>query len=221
MVVTNFIPKPGRIILPDVRCDLLWVDGRVFVLGPMTKAKFAKHTGKEVKLLNLNMLETRRLFKIPISLLVDQELALDDVSRSLATQLARKFDDKSWSGSLNDFGIDTIDSGFSLVYGAAVSLGRGLSVATAARTLNLSERHFARRFESVTGLRPKLFSRILRLRRAIELIESGAAMADAASGAGYADQAHFSRDVRLFSGETPRRLATHVGNVQDRRSEVT
>jgi hypothetical protein len=33
--------------------------------------------------------------------------------------------------------------------------------------------------------------------------------------AGYADQAHFTRDAVEFGGGPPRRILEHVGNVQD------
>ncbi len=48
--------------------------------------------------------------------------------------------------------------------------------------------------------------RILRFRFALDLAESGRPLAEAAAEAGYADQAHFTRDTRAFSGLPPAAL---------------
>nr|EIF93372.1 AraC family transcriptional regulator [Streptomyces tsukubensis NRRL18488] len=44
---------------------------------------------------------------------------------------------------------------------------------------------------------------MLRLQRALALVGRGAPYASAAVSAGYADQAHFTREMRALSGMTP------------------
>ncbi|HEY0977666.1 MAG TPA: helix-turn-helix domain-containing protein [Flavobacteriales bacterium] len=70
----------------------------------------------------------------------------------------------------------------------------------------LSERQLERRFLAVVGLRPKLLARIIRLRRAIDLLHGGdvKGFAALAHAAGYFDQAHFNRDLKAFTGMPPR-----------------
>ena len=70
----------------------------------------------------------------------------------------------------------------------------------------LSERQLERRFLAVVGLRPKLFTRIIRLRRLIDLLHAGdtKGFAAVAHAAGYFDQAHFNRDLKAFAGMAPR-----------------
>lgn len=62
-----------------------------------------------------------------------------------------------------------------------------------------------------TGLAPKTFARILRLRRAVDLIAAGATLGDAAGETGFSDQAHMSREFRSMLHESPRSLARQVG----------
>jgi hypothetical protein len=52
---------------------------------------------------------------------------------------------------------------------------------------------------------PKLLARTLRFDRAIRLIGGGrvAGLADLAAASGYADQAHLSREFRVFAGSAP------------------
>ena len=56
------------------------------------------------------------------------------------------------------------------------------------------------------GLAPKVYQRVLRLQRFLRAVEDDADIATAAATAGYADQAHVTRDSRDLSGETPARL---------------
>jgi AraC-like DNA-binding protein len=87
---------------------------------------------------------------------------------------------------------------------ALTTLSRGERVAAAVRASGLSHRHLLARFRETTGLAPKEHARILRLQHAIEALrQPGLALAEIAAGAGYADQAHFTRDFRAFAGMTP------------------
>lgn len=86
------------------------------------------------------------------------------------------------------------------------------SVEEAVRASQLSHRQFIARFRHALGLPPKTYLRIMRFQRVLRALRQDAAMplASLAADAGYADQAHFSRDFLEFSGVTPasfRRLA--------------
>lgn len=84
----------------------------------------------------------------------------------------------------------------------------GTSVRDVARALAVSERHLNRRLHRHVGLSAKSLARILRLQRALRAVRSGeaATLTDAASAAGYFDQAHFIKDFRAFCGTTPSRF---------------
>jgi AraC-like DNA-binding protein len=57
-----------------------------------------------------------------------------------------------------------------------------------------------RRSLAAFGYGPKLLGRILRLNRALDLARAGTPYATVAAQAGYADQAHLSRDVKQLAG---------------------
>jgi AraC-like DNA-binding protein len=82
--------------------------------------------------------------------------------------------------------------------------GGTIPTQTLARAAGLSMRQLQRRFQAATGVQPKLLSRLVRLQRALSgAQQTGATLASVAAAAGYADQAHFTRDFREFAGVSP------------------
>lgn len=73
------------------------------------------------------------------------------------------------------------------------------------RELKLSERQFERRFKQHVGIRPKLFSRIIRFRSALDQIRlyDYEYLSDIAMDTGYSDQSHFIREFKEFGGLRP------------------
>ncbi|MCR9243532.1 MAG: helix-turn-helix domain-containing protein [bacterium] len=86
------------------------------------------------------------------------------------------------------------------------------SIATVARETGYSHRRFLALFRDDVGLPPKLFCRVARFQRTLELARSDRiALADVALESGFSDQPHLNRDFREFTGLTPStylRLAT-------------
>lgn len=84
------------------------------------------------------------------------------------------------------------------------AVGSARTVGSLARLTSLSSRGVYARAVEVTGLGPKRLLRIARLHRALLLAEArGAAWAETAYRAGYADQAHMVREFRSLVGESP------------------
>ncbi len=87
---------------------------------------------------------------------------------------------------------------------ALASLRSGAPVQEAVHTSGLSHRHLIAQFREATGLEPKQHSRVLRLQLALAgLATLGQQAAGIAADAGFADQAHFTREFRDLTGVTP------------------
>lgn len=84
-----------------------------------------------------------------------------------------------------------------------------VSVGVLADEIGWSRRHFGERFRRDVGLPPKPTGRVLRFRRAVEALHTGAhrSLADLAATCGYADHSHLVREFRALGGCTPSALA--------------
>jgi AraC-like DNA-binding protein len=98
------------------------------------------------------------------------------------------------------------------------SLGRGAGQASATmprllQRLGLSERSLRRRCHEAFGYGPKRLDRILRFQRFLDLARRapGAELAALALAAGYADQAHLSREVRRLSSLSTASVVRQLG----------
>lgn len=88
---------------------------------------------------------------------------------------------------------------------AGMESGALESLDEAADDAGIAVRTLDRRFERATGLTAALYLRLVRFHRARDAIKAGAErLSDVAAEAGYADQAHMTRDFRRFAGETPK-----------------
>lgn len=75
--------------------------------------------------------------------------------------------------------------------------------------LHLSERQFERRFTQTVGLSPQSYLRVKRFNEAARLMNTGQfeTLADVAYALNFYDQSHFIRDIKAFSGITPKGLS--------------
>lgn len=85
------------------------------------------------------------------------------------------------------------------------------------KCLKVSERQFERRFIRATGVSPHQYIRVARFQEAIRLMKTArfSHLCDLAYDLSYADQSHFIKDVKEFSGFTPRRLCEIVRTCVD------
>jgi AraC-like DNA-binding protein len=81
-------------------------------------------------------------------------------------------------------------------------------VSVLAEEIGWSRRHFGTRFRAQVGLAPKPTGRVLRFRRAVDLLRAGPirSIADLAAACGYADHSHLVREFHALGGCTPSQL---------------
>jgi len=112
--------------------------------------------------------------------------------------LAAAFLERWLAGPATDSPIDRLTL-------AVAAAAPGARVADLAAWSGLSARQLERVFLRDIGLRPKELLRLVRFRAALARLRGGASrsLTELAYELGYADQAHFTREVRRFAGLTP------------------
>lgn len=126
--------------------------------------------------------------------------AVDALARDLATargDAARVAIADAWFAALPAAPLDDI-----------AAAGRRIRDAAGAPPIALSARQFQRRFARQVGLTPKHYARLCRLAGVIDMHEAEPTRAwtNLAHAAGYADQAHLSREFREIVGDAPSRF---------------
>ncbi|HEU5002301.1 MAG TPA: DUF6597 domain-containing transcriptional factor [Actinomycetota bacterium] len=201
------------LVLPDGCVDVIWCSGGdPLVAGPDTGPA-------PVRLASGTVLIGARFrpgaggpaLGLPLHELRDRRVALGDVAPQLARRLPGHLSPTEahqrvvrLAGELAEAGPPDL-----LVAEAARRLDASQTTGMVARGLFLSERQLRRRFDAAVGYGPKTLHRVLRFRRFLAGVESrsaGVGLARLASAAGYADQAHLTRETRELSGMTPREL---------------
>ena len=135
----------------------------------------------------------------PASALIDRQ---DEDLRAAAS---RKFwlDDRSWQffdfANAEAFVARLIRHGVICRDGAVEAVVQG---ANDARSRRSAQRHFV----DATGMTHGTFRQIERARHATNLLRSGASILDTVHAAGYFDQAHLTRSLTSFIGQTPGRI---------------
>jgi len=101
---------------------------------------------------------------------------------------------------------------------AALLAAPGTSVACLASAACLSKKQFGREFGALVGMNPKEYAQIVRFHYSLTRMQNGPDKTDFAQIAcacGYADQSHFIRECKRFSGLTPAALVKTCAPVSD------
>jgi AraC-like DNA-binding protein len=196
---------PPTRILPDACSDLVWIRQRgVHLAGPDTTAAVATlPAGAWIVGARLGpgaggpalgrSLEDLRDQRLELPGLIDPELepaeALQQLARHAVRLVAAQPPDLA-------------------VHEAARRLAADPRRRTSALAdeLGLSERQLRRRCRAGVGYGPKTLQRVLRLRRFLDGLDGDDDLAALAFDAGYADQAHLTREARRLTGLTPAAL---------------
>ncbi len=82
--------------------------------------------------------------------------------------------------------------------------GGQVAIAALADDVGWSRRHLSACFTQELGIAPKLLGRVLRFQRVRRyVVDPGISLGEAAALAGYADQAHMTREWVEFAGNSP------------------
>jgi methylphosphotriester-DNA--protein-cysteine methyltransferase len=219
-------------VLPDGCVDIVWDGASVFVAGPDT-GPVPVHPRPEGVFAGARFRPglAPTLLGLPASALRDQRVALgemwdDDASVRLAEDLFRAAAAvPAVTAALEGCLIGRLPDAAPAdrLVGAAVHRLSGrpgpAAVSRLAADLGVTERTLHRRVSTAVGYGPKTLERVLRFRRFLTLAGAGggsaAGLAHLAAAAGYADQAHLTRDCVELSGLTPKVLvATRTGGVR-------
>lgn len=196
----------GHRVLPDGCMDLIWIDQRLLVAGPDTRAHASGGSpGSDYAGIRFPSGSGPTILGLEAHELCDQRIPLADLwpaarVRRLTEQLGEAPDA---GAALEEIAVHRLRRSGppEPIIGEVVNrLRRGTSIAATAEAVGVSDRQLYRRSRSAFGYGPKTLARILRMNRALDLARTGTPLAAVAAAAGYADQAHLAREVRALAG---------------------
>ena len=219
-------PPHQQRVLPDGCTDIIWFgDASPVAVGPMTRPVLeAIKPGTTLVGLRLRPGVASRVLGLPAHELTDRDLPLSELWRHpIVGDTSDRLRDERLPASRVAIAQSLIVSRLDgmrrrdPVVDHAVSLltsGRSGRIEKLASHVGISERHLHRRFVASVGYSPKTFQRIVRFQQLLALAEadSRAQLGDVSLAAGYADQAHMTREVVEFAGVTPGALLGKVAS---------
>ncbi|GAA4084397.1 helix-turn-helix transcriptional regulator [Streptomyces hundungensis] len=198
------------------------------VVGMEDRPAWCAHPGgrQEVIRLEFTPLGAYRLLALPMRELTNRVVGLDDVlgaeARVLVERLAAA---SSWAvrfDVLDGVLLSRLRRGpepapevghaWRLLTGSAGAV----PITRLADEVGWSRSYLVRRFTEQVGLTPKTSARVLRFRRAAQLLACGPVdLAGIAAGCGFYDQAHLTREFRALAGLTPGQVASATRPVDE------
>ncbi len=196
---------PEHQIVPDGVMDLMWFQGRLVVAGADTRSiTIPARTGESTWGLQLAPGVAHALLGVSADQLTDQRIDLSEFVK-LTGAAAGSYEDDDVSAALERVFValwarsDPDLTALRLASSLDRSARDGLSVKEMAVRHDLPERSLRRVSDTLFGYGPKTLMQIHRFQRALHLARAGKSLSDAATTAGYSDQAHFSREARRFA----------------------
>ena len=157
------------------------------------------------------------MFNIPVSAFYNQEIdgyalgdkrlniLADDVLNAGDSYEAVKMIEKWLLSRLEEtaiFNFKRVDASLKQLFH-----DNSISVESMAKYACLSRKQFERVFLNAVGMKPKEYSNVARFQKSLWLMQNGNRdFTDIAYSCGYADQSHFIRECRKYSGTTPAEL---------------
>jgi AraC-like DNA-binding protein len=204
-------------VLPDGCVDIVLInDETPMVIGPWTEPFVACLAARTIIIgARCRPGHARSLLGLPASALLNQSVPLSAVCGSGAcTDFERVAEERTIAArkSAMERALLSRLSHCDPVDEATSAAVRWLSdhphgqIQQLSQWIGVSSRQLQRRFTSTVGYGPKTFQSVLRFQRLLNLAGSTSAprsLAQSSADAGYADQAHMTREVQRFSGSPP------------------
>jgi len=210
-------PPRESVVLPDACMDLIW-DGRaLFVAGPDSgPVAVVQEPGSSLVAIRFRPGAAPGFLGVPASEFRDGNVALAELWRTRAEALEERLHAASPADARAALEeavarTDPVDPAVAAVVRVLATSPRN----PVAEAVGLSERQLRRRCTAALGYGPKTLERIVRFRRFLRLAEARPAdgLAYLAALAGYADQAHLTRECVRLAGVTPRSLRERGGRI--------
>ncbi|QNE23193.1 helix-turn-helix transcriptional regulator [Kribbella qitaiheensis] len=189
--------------------DLLWIEGELVVAGPDTRAYVSSsEAGVRFAALRFAPGTAPGFLGVPAREIVNHQVPLAELwSPGRAKRLAARIRRADPASGLEDAAIGLSDEPPDRLVSQVVrGVRHGIGVPALAGSVGLSERQLHRRCLDAFGYGPKMLDRVLRMNRALDRARTGLALATVAAQTGYADQAHFTREIKALTGVPPRAL---------------
>jgi AraC-like DNA-binding protein len=202
-------------VYPDGCVDLIWQSGHgAYLAGPDTgPAPAEMPPGTVVVGARFRPGAGGPALGLPLSELLDQRVELADCLPELAGKLPADLPPATALNLVTGLSAQLASAGPPdplVLAGARLLAGGGASVTRLSKELSVSERQLRRRFDAAVGYGPKMLHRVFRFRQALGRLQTAAYEADLAGlaiEAGFADQAHLTREMTSLAGLPPRALA--------------
>lgn len=189
-------------VVPDGCSDLIvFADGEASLVGPALRVALVPvPVGAHLRGLRLRTEALGPVLRLPARELRDVTVPLSAV---LPDRVARSVAEQVWDGRFPDL-LRPSPVDFRVRHAVRRLWPGDAAVADVARDLGVAERHLRRLFLDHTGMSPKAVQRVGRFQRFVRAVDSGRdGLAELAAEAGFADQAHLTREVRTLAGLTP------------------
>jgi len=203
------------LVLPDGCTDVIWEQGRgTFVAGPDTgPVATTMAAGAVILGVRFRPSAGGPALGIPLSELRDLRADLADLRPAQARQLTASLDPQVAADQMLDMTAALVADGApdpAVTWAVRLLRDPATRAEDVAAEVGLSLRQLRRRCQAVVGYGPKTLQRVLRFRGFISRVDACPEILDLAAiaaEAGYADQAHLTRECGRLSGMTPAALA--------------
>jgi AraC-like DNA-binding protein len=194
-----------RRVLPDACVDVVWVGGRLTVAGPATEAVLVDIPAGATSFgVRFRVGAAGAALGLPAAELIDASPPLEDVWGPAGRAIAERVGETATPAAQLRVLAAAVRERLAAPPDALV---RAAATGSARHELGIGDRQLRRRFGDAVGYGPKTLERILRFQRFLRLAQShDRDLARLALDAGYADQAHLTRECSRLAGLPPAAL---------------